>query len=224
MNDKLQLPLPLSPQQLATTAANTLDDYAQRAADFWEGTKGHDVSQNVSALLRHLDGDGPFDILDFGCGPGRDLLTFKRLGHRPVGLDGCEEFVAMAQAHSDSKVMHQDFLALDLPLEGFDGVFANASLFHVPSQELARVLQQIHHSLRPGGVFFSSNPRGPNIEGYNGACYCTYLNLERYRDYLKAAGFEELEHYFRPAGKPRSKQPWLASIWRKTTIRGLASD
>src|SRR4051812_38960883 len=65
----------LTAQELARIASLTLDHYQQRADDFWEGTRGHDVSQNIAALLEHIDADPPFTILDLGCGPGRDLKT-----------------------------------------------------------------------------------------------------------------------------------------------------
>ena len=90
--------------------------------------------------LMPIDGEPPFSILDFGCGPGRDLSHFRSLRHEAVGLDGSQHFVAMARSHSQCEVFHQDFLAMQLPESRFDGVFANASLFHVPSQELPRVL------------------------------------------------------------------------------------
>src|SRR5689334_21690260 len=105
----------------------TLSHYDDNAASFQEGTRDHDVSQNVSALLGSMEGTGPFSILDLGCGPGRDLITFRSLGHEAVGLDGAEQFVGMARA-TGCEVIHQDFLALDLPQGRFHGIFANASL------------------------------------------------------------------------------------------------
>ncbi|MDH1107059.1 class I SAM-dependent methyltransferase [Pseudomonas otitidis] len=205
----------LEPHDLDAISAITLDDYQRNAEGFREGTRDHDVSQNIEALLRHLGPGGPFDILDFGCGPGRDLQTFRRLGHRPVGLDGTARFVEMARTDAGCEVWQQNFLALELPAERFDGVFANASLFHVPLQELPRVLGQLHATLRPGGVLFSSNPRGRNEEGWNGQRYGAWHDYARWRELLEAAGFQALEHYYRPAGLPREQQPWLASVWRK---------
>ncbi len=193
----------------------TLAHYARNAEGFREGTRDHDVSQNIAALLRHIQAKAPFALLDFGCGPGRDLRTFKALGHAPVGLDGTARFVEMARADSGCEVWQQDFLALDLPPERFDGVFANASLFHIPRADLPRVLRQLHATLRPGGVLFASNPRGDNREGWSGERYGAWHDWERWRDYLTAAGFTELEHYYRPEGLPRDQQPWLASVWRR---------
>ena len=94
----------------------TLRHYEQTASDFREGTRDHDVSQNIGALLRHIEGNAPFKILDLGCGPGRDLKAFAALGHVPIGLDGASSFVEMARRETGCEVWHQDFLQLDLPL------------------------------------------------------------------------------------------------------------
>jgi SAM-dependent methyltransferase len=80
----------------------------------------------------------------------------------------------MARTDSGCEVRQQDFSALDLPSERFDGIFANASLFHVPSQGLLPVLRQLHIALKPAGVLFSSNPHGENGEGWNGERYSAY--------------------------------------------------
>jgi SAM-dependent methyltransferase len=200
--------------ELERITAQTLAHYNERATQFWQGTRDHDVRQNREALLRHIEGEPPWRILDFGCGPGRDLAAFRALGHEPVGLDGSAEFVAMASAHSGCEVWRQDFLALDLPAGRFDGVFANASLFHVPRKELPRVLRELHAALKPRGVLFASNPRGDNEEGWSGGRYGAWHDLAAWRGFLASAGFTELEHYYRPEGLPRAQQPWLASVWR----------
>lgn len=130
---------------------HTLARYGRHTQSFGEGTRDHDVSQNIAALLKHIVGAAPFDMLDFGFDPGRDLRTFKALGHRAVGLAG---------APSGCEVLEQSLLQFELLLQHFDGVFSNAVLFHVPSQGL----RQLHACLRPGGVPFSYNPRGAGLE------------------------------------------------------------
>jgi SAM-dependent methyltransferase len=205
----------LNRADLARISRRTLQDYNQRAEAFWEGTRDHDVSQNIATLLQFIEGEPPFTILDFGCGPGRDLKAFTELGHIAVGLEGAARFAEMARAYSGCEVWQQDFLALDLPDRYFDGIFANAALFHVPGQELPRVLSELRATLKPGGVLFSSNPHGRNEEGWNGGRYGAYHDLEAWRQFLSAAGFIELTHYYRPAGLPRAQQPWLASVWRR---------
>lgn len=202
-------------EKLDDISRRTLAHYERTAQQFFAGTIGHDVSQNVAALLGAIEGPAPFTLLDLGCGPGRDLKTFSTLGHRAIGLDGAAEFAAMAREHSGCEVWHQDFLHLTLPPGMFDGIFANASLFHVPSAALPGVLGMLRGALKPGGVLFSSNPRGHNEEGWNGPRYGSYYDYPTWERYLVAAGFVPLRHYYRPEGLPREQQPWLASLWRK---------
>jgi SAM-dependent methyltransferase len=134
-------------EQLRRISEVTIAHYDQLAEAYWDGTRDHDVNQNYAALLDALEGDPPYSILDLGCGPGRDLRYFRSLGHDVVGLDGSTEFVAMARSYSECEVLQQDFLAMELPESRFDGIFANASLFHVPSQELPRVLAELSRTL-----------------------------------------------------------------------------
>lgn len=205
----------LTRDDLEAIAGRTLDHYGKRAQSFWEGTRDHDVTQNIDALLEAITVPPPFAILDLGCGPGRDLAAFTRLGHHAIGLEGVPAFAAMAREHSGCEVWEQDFLKLDLPDARFDGIFANAALFHVPVQELPRVLRELRAALKAGGVLFSSNPRGNDEEGWSGGRFGAWHSLEGWRRHLHAAGFAEIRHYYRPPGLPREQQPWLASVWRK---------
>src|ERR1044071_6171821 len=202
MNDELPCLGTLSADELREIRSATLGHYRRDARSFWAGTRDHDVSQNIEALIRHLLGPPPHTILDFGCGPGRDLAVFRDLGYVAVGLEGADEFVRMAREHSGCEVLHQDFLALDLGNEQFDGVFANASLFHVPSQELPRVLSELWTALKPAGTLFSSNPHGPNREGWSGDSYGCYLDLGQWRGLPAGVGF---------AGGVRERGPRIAA-------------
>lgn len=205
----------LNPRDLEKISTLTLEFYNQRAEDFFEGTRNHDVRQNIMSLLHYIEVGPPFNILDFGCGPGRDLKVFAKMGHIAAGLDGSKRFAAMARDYSRCEVWQQDFLKLDLPAKHFDGVFANASLFHVPSQALPRILRELYTTLKPRAVLFSSNPHGHNEEGWNHGRYGVYYNLDTWRRLMSDAGFTELIHYYRPDNLPREQQPWLASVWRR---------
>lgn len=207
----------LSLGDLTDITSTTLDHYESLANEFWDGTKDHDVTENYTALLEVLPERDRLRILDFGCGPGRDLMYFKSLGHEPVGLDGSITFCKMARMNSGCTVLHQNFLELELPTAAFDGVFANASLFHIPSQEIVRVLQELRMALVPDGILFSSNPRGSS-EGWSGDRYGTYMEWDEYRWILDQAGFEPLHHYYRPTGQPRVQQPWLAVVCKVRSI------
>lgn len=191
----------------------TVGHYEANADRFWEGTKDHDVSQNIEALIAAIGKPAPLRILDFGCGPGRDLVDWKSRGHMPVGLEGSASFVRMAKEKSGCEVLHQDFLSLSLPANSFDGIFCNASLFHVPSAELPRVIRELRASLVKGGALLCSNPRG-NSEGWNGERYGSYLEADRWREMFAGTGFEEIDCYYRPKDRPRSEQPWIVLVFR----------
>ena len=196
----------------------TIGHYENNAESFRVGTKDHDVSQNIAAFLCALPKDKKLDILDFGCGPGRDVNVFKKMGHRPTGLDGSKEFCKIAFQQSSCPTLNQQFLSLDLKDNSLDGVFANASLFHVPSQELPRVLGELHCALRKGGILFSSNPRG-NAEGWQGQRYGHFMELEASEFYLKQSGFKIIDHFYRPSGKPLDQQPWLAIVSQRQDLK-----
>ena len=201
---------------LTRISSATLEHYDRQAESFWQATRDHDVRQNIDALIERIEGRPPFTLLDFGCGPGRDLCTLTARGHVAIGLEGAARFVAMAREQSGCEVLQQDFLHLDLPPQRFDGIYANASLFHVPASELPRVLAELRRALKPRGVLFASNPHGDDQEGWNRGRYGAYHAPATWARYVSDAGFVLLDEYFRPAGLPRSQQPWLATVWRKT--------
>jgi SAM-dependent methyltransferase len=189
--------------------------YDQNAVSYDEGTQDHDVSQNIDALLRAIKTKPPFHLLDFGCGPGRDLQTFTKLGHVAIGLEGSLKAANIARMKSGCEVLVQDFFNLNLPKNTFDGIFANASLFHIPNTLLPKVLGNLWACLKPDGILFSSNPRGNNQESWYGDRFGSYHDLESWRSFMSAAQFTEIEYFYRPTGLPIEQQPWLASVWKK---------
>ena len=170
-------------------AQKTIAHYDQNAVSYDEGTKDHDVSQNIDALLRAIKTTPPFHILDFGCGPGRDLQTLTRLGHVAIGLEGSQQAAQIARTKSGCEILVQDFFNLSLPDNTFDGIFANASLFHIPNKLLPKVLSNLWSCLKPNGILFSSNPRGNNEESWYGDRFGSYHDLEAWRSFMTNAHF-----------------------------------
>ena len=99
-------------EELSKIETITLGHYDANAESFWQGTKDHDVTQNLEAFLSACIQEKTLDILDFGCGPGRDVKYFKALGHRPVGLDGSEKFCRFARDYTNCPILQQTFLNL----------------------------------------------------------------------------------------------------------------
>ena len=76
------------------------------------------------------------------------------------------------------------------------------------------MLAELRAALKPGGIFFASNPHGNNEEGWRRGRYGAFLDHATWRGYATAAGFTEIDHYYRPPGVPRAEQPWLATVYR----------
>jgi cyclopropane fatty-acyl-phospholipid synthase-like methyltransferase len=106
----------LHPQDLEKLALLTLEHYNQRAEEFWEGTRDHNPSQNIEALLQHIEAEPPFRILDFGCGPGRDLKVFVEQGHVAVGLEGAPHFAATGEKQDHHRDCHENRLDDQRPI------------------------------------------------------------------------------------------------------------
>lgn len=191
----------------------TIAEYQATANSFREGTWDHDVSQNRQALMKWMPRN-PGRILDLGCGPGRDLEAFKAEGHEVIGLDATPAFVEMAQ-QTGCEVWQQTFLDLDLPNGYFDGVFANASLLHVPQTSMESVLQSLWQSLVEEGVIVLSMARG-NQEGFVnrplGQRFVSYWEYETLAPLVQAAGFSIVENYYRPPGLPQDQQSWVVIV------------
>ena len=92
------------PQNLEEIAARTLEQYNRRAEAFWEGTREHDVSQNIAAMLQYIAGKDRLTLLDFGCGPRA----------RPQSLDRTRPCRDRSGGHPPLRrqVWRQDFLKL----------------------------------------------------------------------------------------------------------------
>ena len=195
----------------------TIAEYQLTAEDYRIGTWHHDVSQNRNALIAAMNkSDGK--ILDLGCGSGRDLVAFQEMGYQVTGLDATPAFVEMASQIAGCEVWQQSFLSLDLPSKTFDGIFANASLIHVPSVEMLGVLENLHQALSKNGILLMSMVRSDR-EGYSerptGFRYVTGWEYESLKPILEAAKFQIIDRYYRPQGSPIEECTWLVMVAQK---------
>lgn len=195
----------------------TIAEYQATAESFRLGTWDHDVSQNRNALISAMS-KNPGRILDVGCGPGRDLMAFKTLGQEAIGLDATPAFVDMAKHITGCEVWQQNFLNLNLPMQHFDGVFANASLLHVPEANMEQVLRDLYECLVVGGAIVTSLARGSG-EGFDrratGERYTSFWEYETIVPYVKKVGFTVVDHYYRPPGLPKQDQSWVVIVARR---------
>ncbi len=152
----------------------TLDFYNQNAQEFVSGTLTADMTDARSRFSVCLPPGGI--ILDLGCGSGRDTKAFLEAGFRVDAVDGSEEICAMASAYTGIRVKKMLFSELDA-IEQYDGIWACASILHLPRAELAEVIGKTEKALKPGGVLYTSFKYG-DYDGMRNGRYFTDFTEE----------------------------------------------
>lgn len=193
---------------------SSLPHYDLHAEAYAEALLSHDLGEAREKFLAVLP-RRPADILDLGCGPGRDLAAFAEAGERAVGLDGCSVLADVARRHSGCPVWEADLRTAPLPPAAFDGLFAQAVLFHIATAELPELLQRLRRCLRPDGVLYACDPSGAGEEGWADGRYLAFRRPQSLAALYRRAGFDLVEQWRRPPGRPRRQQDWQAWLWRR---------
>ncbi len=191
----------------------TLSYYNTQSSQFAGGTLDVEFSAIQDWFLSYLSPGA--SVLDLGCGSGRDTRYFLQKGYAAEACDGSEEMVRIASETAGIPVRKMLFNELD-ETEKYDGIFACASILHVPYAELPDILQRIHRALKPEGIVYVSFKYG-TFEGYRNDRYFTDLTEERFQALLDIfGGFVILEERITSdARKGRESEKWLNVILRK---------
>lgn len=192
---------------------STLTYYSTNAEDFVSGTVSVDFTTTQNRFLKYLAPGS--SILDFGCGSGRDAKCFAERGYKVTATDGCAELVALASEYSGLSV--KQLLFSDLAeVEAYDGVWACASILHLPKAELVDVLQKITTALRPGGYLYTSFKYG-DFEGERHGRYFTDMTEKSFRDLLELVpGLVVVEEWVSgDVREGRGDERWLNVILKK---------
>jgi SAM-dependent methyltransferase len=147
---------PMKPRRHSDPVERTLDYYDSHAEEFLERTATVSIEHLYEPFLALVPQGGR--ILDAGCGSGRDAAEFARRGYEVVAFDGSAEIARLASERTGLKVLHLTFDRIDWR-EEFDGVWACASLLHLPSPQLQIALDRMIGGLRRGGVFYVQSKR-----------------------------------------------------------------
>ncbi len=135
----------------------TIDYYNTKAKEFYDRTINADVKSSCRVFLENLPPQA--HILDAGCGVGRDSKYFLKEGYKVTAFDASMEMAKLASTETGLTVKNLYFHEMDFD-QKFDGVWAQASLLHVPYNETRMIYQKIHRALKPGGVFYASYKYG----------------------------------------------------------------
>lgn len=169
--------------------SQTIEYYNNNHQEFTSSTLDVTFSDIQDRFLRRLPKNAL--ILDFGCGTGRDSKYFLQKGYRVEACDGSEEMVKIAERVVGIPVRKMLFSEL-CEHERYDGIFACASILHVPYKELPDIFLRMEKALKPGGILYVSFKYGW-FEGFRSDRFFTDMDEERLRDILKLKATEDLE-------------------------------
>lgn len=139
----------------------SIEYYNKNAEEFYQGTVSADMSETCNKFLKYVVPGGR--ILDAGCGSGRDSLYFIKRGYKVVSFDASEEMVRLSSALTGQQTLLMKFEDVNFKDE-FDGIWACASLLHVPKAEIKGILRKLIQGLKKNGIFYMSFKYGEGEE------------------------------------------------------------
>ncbi len=193
---------------------SSIEYYNKNAAEFYERTLKINMAPAYEKFLSHLPVGA--SILDAGCGVGRDSKYFMEKGYKVTAFDASEAMVAIAKKETGLPVTLLRFEDMHFQ-EKFDGVWACASLLHVPYNETRHVLTRIHEALNSLGIFYASYKYGNEEMSTNGRDFYN-MDKEKISPYLKGL-FDVIEIWESAStikhAAPSPSDSWLNILCRK---------
>lgn len=193
--------------------ANTLEYYNRNAKQYVHDTVGCGMEETIEQFLAEL-GKEQGTILDFGCGSGRDSKVFLSKGYDTVSADGSEEICRHAEIFLSKPVVHMLFTELQ-DEDQYDGIWACASLLHLPYMDLVSVMKKIAKALKSDGVLYVSFRYG-DMEGLRGERYFTDMTETKLDDVIAKSGLKVVKTWVSEDKRiERLGDTWLNAILRK---------
>ena len=197
----------------------TLSYYDENASAFCEGTRNADMSEMRGRFQQYLK-PGAL-ILDAGCGSGRDSKAFMESGYRVVAMDGSKEMCRQASKYLGHEVQCRRFEEID-ERNVYDGIWACASLLHVPYELLPKVIAKLVDSLVDGGVLYASFKYGEEEREAGGRYFTDLMEegwkkvLEEAEEEIKGSRLETVECFVTgDVREGRGEEKWLNVVGRK---------
>lgn len=195
----------------------SIDYYNRCATAYYENTVELNLEEMLEKFIELLT-ECP-TVLDLGCGSGRDSLYFIEKGFDVTALDGAQELCNLAQIHIGQDVLCMKFDDMDFD-EVFDGVWANAALFHVPSDEIDAILDKVIKSIKPGGILYMSFKYG-TFTGVRDGRYFVDYKSKSVKELISRHRQVELLDIFKTdsVGKTEGEQGWINVFVQKHSGR-----
>jgi len=193
--------------------ADTITYYNNQSKQYTQDTQSLDFSEFQNAFLAYLQ-PGAL-IVDLGCGAGRDSKAFMERGFRVIAVDGSKELATVAAEYIGQEVLCETFQQY-MPATMVDGIWACASLLHLPEDEIKEVIAKLTEKLNPDGVFYMSFKNG-DFSGFRNERYFTDLTSSKFKELIQDIPgiklvYEKISTDVRPG---RENEQWLNVILKK---------
>ena len=191
----------------------TLTYYNQKASDFTADTRDVIFTEIQDMFLGYIPAQG--NILDFGCGSGRDTKYFLEKGYEVDATDGSEELCKIASDFTGISVKHMLFEELDA-VEEYDGIWACASILHVEKKQLPDIFRKMAAALKENGTLYASFKYG-DFEGVRNGRFFTYLTEETLGELIKVIPQLSVEKLWISSDvrAGREEERWMNLILKK---------
>lgn len=161
-------------------------------------------------------------ILDIGCGSGRDARIMSEMGFKVIGVDFSKKLIEIAKREAPSVEFHvMDIDQLLFEASSFDGIWASASLLHIPKENISPILKKIRAILKPNGIFYLSVKQGLG-EGVEKDVrynliekFWSYFEEEEIKRYLVGAEFTILKCSIKGIESAYQTHPWIKLLCSK---------
>lgn len=179
---------------------DSIDYYERYAASYYENTVNLNMEEALGRFLALLPENA--EVLDLGCGTGRDTVYLEDAGCYVTPMDGSEQMCRLAEIYTDKEVLHMTFEEMEFE-EVFDGIWACASLLHVEGKDMDRIMKKVVNALKPDGVLYMSFKYGDAEEIWNQRFFHDYTEETAYDMVMRQDGVRIVE------------------MWQSDDVRGI---
>jgi SAM-dependent methyltransferase len=187
--------------------------YNQKAEEYFSSTVDVDMSKLQNYFLSFLPSSG--EVLDIGCGSGRDSKVFMEKGYKVLALEPAQKLADLASQYLKIPISNEKIADIKYH-ERFVGAWACASLLHIPASEMPQALSNVYRALKTNAYFFLSLKYGTQEEFRNGRFFCDYTEEKFESLNYRNIGFTLVEYTISQDKRPgRENEKWLNVLLRK---------
>lgn len=192
----------------------TISFYDAHGHDFFDRTVNIDLNHLYDTYVKYLPEHA--HILDAGCGSGRDSKAFLERGYRVTAFDASETLVELARNYTGLDVQQMTFEDITYQSQ-FDGVWANASLLHIPYKDLPSIFEKMIATLKKNGMFYASFKIGRGERIVEDGRHFTFFDEAHMRDFVAQIPNLLIEEIVITADARGNRPDWLNVFMRKIT-------